>query len=1060
MATLKLFLLGAPHVEHRNKTLKLPRQKSLALLIYLAMTGREQSREKLAALFWPEASNAQARQALRNALWDIRRATSDDHLTADTEVVSFDGSHIWSDVRELETLAHEPLHETKRRLQIAPFLEGFNLKDAPEFDDWVSFERDRVQQLAIKLWRARADAYEARGEWSQAITAAQRVLEFDPTHEETHRQLMRLHYATGDRAAALKQYETARAALERELGVAPMEETRALHQHIIEAETLTPTVPKQLTRQSVGTERAEMLLPFVGRESECAALQHAWQIAQERHAQFVFVEGEAGVGKTRLIEEMLAEWESDTMILRGTAHQSENNEPYHPLIDLVRDYLRTDSSSLRDLSGFSDIWLSELSRLVPELRQARPNLPPALRLQAAQEQSGLVGVTQERSRLFDAVSQFLLMLAERQPLVLFFDDVQWADPSTLTLLAALSHTLARARVLVVCAYRGAEMNRDLGNLMQTLSRAAQLTRVTLQRFEPHQVAQLIKQLSQRECPSFAEWLYRESEGNPFFIRELIAYLTAQGLLDAGDPEQAMSALPTVGLPVSIQDLIRARLQHLSELACQVLDVAAIVGRDFDFATLWRASGKAEDAALNALDELLRAQIARQTASAPNPYEFTHTKIREVVLSDMSLARQQILHRRVGDALEITQRERLREINGMLALHFRLAGEWTKAARYARAAGDRSRDMWAWQEAIEFYTSALESLSHLDDREATAQVHSGLGEAYTFLGRPERALESYAHALAIREKIGDRERVAQVRIEMGRVLLFRAEYRQTYELAQLALRELEKLAHPNPRIVAQAHTLWGTAVSLEGRTPDEAQTHLTQAIALFEQANDPIGLCNVQFQLGNIAAQKGDLENAVILYEQAFANAERGKEIMWQAMASNNAAFHFLLLGNISKANEWLQRGLAIAEAHTIVPMLVFLYTTAAEIRLSEKKWNDAEAFLKKGMALVEQVNSPERRAGYLANLAEVAYGRDERDFAIGQLTTAAQLADQIGARYASARYHLRLAEMLIAQGKSSEAQTHWQRGKQIAEEGGYRRLLQVAETLDRPNPPAPAHPVK
>ncbi len=1052
MATLKLFLLGAPRVEHGNKSIKLPRQKSLALLIYLAMTARAHSREQLAALLWPDASDTQARQALRNALWDIRHATGDDHLTADTETVSFDPARVWSDVHELETLAREPQRETPRALKIAPLLEGFNLKGAPEFDDWVSFERDRVQQLAIKIFRARAEAYEAQGEWSQAIRSAQHVLELEPAHEETHRQLMRLYYATNDRAAALKQYETARAALERELGVAPMEETRLLYQHILEANTLPPA-SKQLVRPSAHATPATVLLPFVGRESERAALQHAWQIAQAGHAQFVFVEGEAGVGKTRLIEEMLGAWEAEALVLRGTAHPFEGNEPYRPFIDLVRDYLGQDPQGFTgsEPAGLAEIWLSELARLVPELRQARRNLAPALRLQAAQEQSGLVGVTQERSRLFDAVSQFVLTLAERQPLVLFFDDLQWADPSTLALLASLARPLAHARVCIVCAYRGAETNPDLEKLIQTLSRAARLTRVPLQRFDPRQVAELVQQLSQRECSAFAEWLYRESEGNPFFIRELIAYLTAQGLLTpnaSADLDQLMQALPTVVLPASIQDLIRARLQRLSELARQVLDVAAIIGRDFDFATLWRASGKTEDAALAALDELLRTQIVHQTASRPNPYEFTHTKIRDVVLSDMSLARQQILHRRVGEALELTQRERGRELDGALAFHFRWAGEWAKAARYARAAGDRARAVLASQEAIAFYTSALDALSHLDDRATTARVYSGLGAAYAILGQAERAMASYTHALAIWEHLGEREHVAQVRLEMGRAFLFRAEYRQTDELVQRALRELESLSHPDPRLIAQAHTLWGTALSLEGRALTEAQTHLRQALSLYEQANDWAGVCNAQFQLASIAAQEGNLAQAIADYEQAFAAAERGKDLMWQAMASNNIAYHALLLGERIKAQEWLQRGLAIAEAYHIVPMLLFLYTTAAQLRLDERKWNEAEAFLKKGMPLVEQVNNLERRADYLANFAEVNYGRGDTQAAVEQLTTAAQLADQMGARYASARYHLRLAEMLLEQGKPVEAQTHWRKGKQIAAEGKYRALLESAERWD------------
>ncbi len=164
----------------------------------------------MATLFWSEAGEFQARQDLRTALSDIRRATGDDHLLADTEAVSFGHAPVWIDACEPEP------H------RLSPFLEGFNLKDAPEFDGWVSLERDRWQQHVIKRGHARAEEQEAQGEWTQVIATARQLLELDAVHEETHRQLMGLFFASSDRAAALEQYETARAVRGRELAVGPI----------------------------------------------------------------------------------------------------------------------------------------------------------------------------------------------------------------------------------------------------------------------------------------------------------------------------------------------------------------------------------------------------------------------------------------------------------------------------------------------------------------------------------------------------------------------------------------------------------------------------------------------------------------------------------------------------------------------------------------------------------------------------------------------------------------------------------------------------------------------
>jgi tetratricopeptide (TPR) repeat protein len=358
---------------------------------------------------------------------------------------------------------------------------------------------------------------------------------------------------------------------------------------------------------------------------------------------------------------------------------------------------------------------------------------------------------------------------------------------------------------------------------------------------------------------------------------------------------------------------------------------------------------------------------------------------------------------------------------------------------------------ALQEAVGFYSSALESISHLNDLEATARAHMGLGEAYAMLGLLDRFYESYAHALATWEQLGERERVAAVRFRMGMFHVFRTEYRQAHELAQAGLRDLADLEQPDKRVVAQGHVLWATALSNEGRALKDAQAHLSQAIQLYEQTDDYDGRCQAQIELGNIAAQEGEVEQAAAYYAQALENAQRGKEMMSEAMAWNNAAYHSLLSGDLEKANQLVQRGWALAEAHNITPVLLHLYNTVAEIRLSEKRWGEAEEFLKQGMALAEQLNSPDRRVGYLANFAEVAYGRGEHPVAIAQLTAATQFADQIGARHTSARYHIRLAEMLGEQGNWPEAESHLQRGKQIAQEGNYRPLLERAERISRRN---------
>ena len=319
---------------------------------------------------------------------------------------------------------------------------------------------------------------------------------------------------------------------------------------------------------------------------------------------------------------------------------------------------------------------------------------------------------------------------------------------------------------------------------------------------------------------------------------------------------------------------------------------------------------------------------------------------------------------------------------------------------------------------------------------------GLGDACRALGRLDRAIEDYEHSLALWQALGEGRRAAEARFRQGLCYLLLGEYRQAAELAQTNLQDTAGL---DANTTGTSHKLLGISLSMEGYVLGEAKAHLREAIRLFAQAENYGGLCHAQFELGNVLAQEGEWQEAVSFFEQALASAVRSGAIHEEALACNNAAYHTLLLGDVTRARRLAERGLRLAEANNLVPALIYLYSTVAEILFKQEQWRAAEDLLDKGLALAQQVNSPERCAGYLAGLAEIAYGRGDWEKALAQMLTAIRLVDRIGVRFASARYHLRLARMLGARGTAAEAQIHWQRAHQIALESSYRRLLEEAE---------------
>jgi DNA-binding SARP family transcriptional activator len=595
--TLHLALLGGLPVARGGEELRFVSRKAQALLAYLAVTGRPRSREALAGLLWGGAPEARAAGNLRVTLSNLRRVVPD-HVLITRRAVAFDRqSDCWLDVAEFEqqvTSSRRQDAALAAELYRGDFLEGFYVRDAPLLEEWVLAERERLRQMVLQALHRLVAHHSSRGEYAAGIEHAIRLLALDPWREEAHRELMRLLALSGQRSAALAQYETCRRLLEAELGLEPMEETTALYARIRE-------VGSWGIGQALPSSPAH-LLPFAGRGGEHAALVAWWEAARRGEGSLALVEGEAGVGKTRLVEEVTHYIETrGATVLRGRCYEFGTGVPYQPIAKALRSQIeRRDRESLSLLS-ISPVWLSELSRLLPELRQRFPDLPPPVQV------SGEAA----RQRLFEAVAQFL-SVHSAHPLFLFLDDLHWADPSTLDLLHYLVRRLADTRVWIVGAYRPEEVDLDhpLTRLRQGLSRDHLVSRLALEPLPAGAVLDIARSLvGEAAAPAFGDFLRRESEGYPFILAEVIHDLRERGAL-RGDEAGAWhwsGPLPGEVVPESVRDIVLQRVGRLARPARRLLMLAAVVGQAFDLTLLQAAAGP--DVA--AVEDSLAAWLTRR-----------------------------------------------------------------------------------------------------------------------------------------------------------------------------------------------------------------------------------------------------------------------------------------------------------------------------------------------------------------------------------------------------------------------------------------------------------------
>ncbi|RIK45446.1 MAG: hypothetical protein DCC58_06385, partial [Chloroflexi bacterium] len=438
---------------------------------------------------------------------------------------------------------------------------------------------------------------------------------------------------------------------------------------------------------------------FVGREHELDAARATLDGALAGRGQVLLVVGEPGIGKTRLVEEV-GTYASvrGALVLWGRCYAWEGAPAYWPWVQLIRSYAHeSDPQALRSELGQG---AADVANVVSEIRERLPGLPdlPA------------IDPEQARFRLFDSITTFLKNAARRQPLMLVLDDLHWADKPSLLLLEFVAREIGRARLLILGTYRDVEVGRQhpLSQTLAELNRSRLSRRILLRGFARDDVARFISLTSGRTPQDdLVDAVYRETEGNPFFVVEVVRLLTAEGRL----AQQADGRAWNLSIPESVREVVGLRLNRLSEACNQVLTVASVVGREFRLTTLERVTGKAGDELLDLLEQAVQARLIEEQDSVGH-YRFSHALVQETLYLELSTARRVRLHGQIGEAIERAQLANLTPFLGELAHHYfeaAPAGTIEKAIEYGVKAAQWAAGQVAWETAIEHYHRVLQAV---------------------------------------------------------------------------------------------------------------------------------------------------------------------------------------------------------------------------------------------------------------------------------------------------------------------------------------------------------------
>ena len=490
---------------------------------------------------------------------------------------------------------------------------------------------------------------------------------------------------------------------------------------------------------------------FVGRDEERAELRAHLESALSGNGRVVLIGGEPGIGKTRLAQEIAAEArDRGAMTLLGHSYESESPLPYGPWVEMTNTVARVAPPKLfRELLGDD---APEIARLVPELRRVFPDIPAPVRLPPEQE----------REYVLTSVLNYLERSCRLQPLVLTLDDLQWADDASLLLLMRVAQQVSEMAMLVIGTYRDIELEvgRPLAKTLEDLLRRRLAERVSLRRLSEEAVGNLLTALgpSEQPPPALTKIIFRETEGNPFFVEEVFQHLREEGkVLNEKGGWRTDLEIADFEVPESIRLVIGRRLERLEEKTRNILTTASLIGGSFGFELLEELEGDDPDLLVDALDDAENAHlISSARRGNQTRITFAHELIRQTLLSGVSLPKRQRLHLRIAEAMEKIYGDRLLDRAVDVAHHlYQAAGsaDPEKTVRYLSLAGDLAITSTAFVEAVRHYEQALEFHTG-EDEKSLADLKFRLGFAQRAIGRWDLALGLWNEVLSSYEKKND------------------------------------------------------------------------------------------------------------------------------------------------------------------------------------------------------------------------------------------------------------------------------------------------------------------
>jgi DNA-binding SARP family transcriptional activator/tetratricopeptide (TPR) repeat protein len=1106
--SFKIYLLGQFKLQANHHSIELPSRPAQSLLAYLALNaGVTHRREKLANLLWPEATESNARSYLRQALWRIRKSLQsaslswEDYLQISDISVTFDDqSDYWLDADLLlETTEAQPLEEVTEsiRLYRGELLPGF-------YEEWIVLERQRLQATYHQKMNLLLESLIQARQWDEALNWGEQWIRLDYSPEPAFRALMRAHAGMGDQTMVSATYQRCTEALNHELGLEPSPETQRLYEQILCGELegfVSPPLPHEdLPKQlpsflDEGEPQQIEKTIFVARQHELAQLDGFLDLALADQGRVVFITGEAGSGKTALIQEFThraQQMHPDLIVASGNCNAYTGiGDPYLPLREIL-GLLSGDVEARWAAGAMTREHARRLWNTLPltahALLETGPDLidtfipGSALFERASLHASGgadwltrldelvkrkatATGVpSPQQSDLFEQYTRVLQMLARKVPLVLVLDDLQWADLGSISLLFHLGRRLAGSRILILGAYRPEEvaLGRDgqrhpLEPVVSEFQRLFGDLIVDVDQAESREFmeALLDGEPNQLGVP-FRQMLFEQTRGQPLFTIELLRGMQERGDLvqDQEDLWRAGPDLDWETLPARVEAVVAERISRLAQPLQAALRVASVEGEVFTAEVVGQILGTDEQETLghfsHELDRrhrLIRAQsILRMDGQLLSSYRFQHILYQRYLYSNLDEVERVHLHERVGTVLEelYKSQEGITAIAPQLARHFQEARITHKAIEYLRQAGERAVQLSAYQEGITHLTKGLALLMTLPDSSKRAQqeleLQLALGKAWVGpRGYGSEVKLAYTRARELCQQLGKTSQLCRVLGELAVFHYVQAEHNKARELGEEALRLAQQTK--DPMLIVLSHWYLGFIWFFLGEYTT-ARTHLMHVITFYRPEQHHSSMVFLRGSDAGISALAYD---ALCLW--CLGYPDQAKRQSQEALGLARELDHpFSLADVLSYAGcmfnamrldaqalkEYAEELKRLSSEKGFAGWLAYAILYQGKALIMLGQVKEGIVQMQEGMVVAKPQGQQLNFTGAFRSLAEAQAKIGLPGEGLATVSEALAIVEQAGERHWEVELHRLRGEILLMQGDEAEAEASFKKAIQVA----------------------------